>query len=221
MFEPNVSRDGEDERGSCCWSSSVSMYSQRAPSRRSVGTCRQHPGVTFQAPTFSEFFQFVRSLVCPRSPGSPSSLVLLVNTVVPLLLAVQENSQPCGRVHMFAMGVLYTTAQTMNEITITGVMVTQDPTVIPEARGKKRARNLGPALRTCPRDEVTRKRFRNTKWTPRDLAFDLVPITAHDIDEEGLSFYFCTISQYGSTALHWTVAFDKSCLGGEDTTMFA
>ena len=59
-----------------------------------------------------------RSHVCLRSPGSPSSLVF---TVVPLLLA-KENSQPSGRLHMFAMGVLYSTAQTMNEITIIGIV---------------------------------------------------------------------------------------------------
>ena len=32
---------------------------------------------------------------------------------------------------MFAMGVLYTTAQTMDEITVTKVMGTHNPTVIP------------------------------------------------------------------------------------------
>ena len=39
---------------------------------------------------------------------------------VPLLLATKANNRPCGRAHMFAVGVLYTTAQTMDEITITG-----------------------------------------------------------------------------------------------------
>ena len=119
------------------------------------------------------------------------------------------------------MGVLYTTALIMNEITITEVMETQDPPVLPVAKGKKRARNLDPALRTWPRDEVMRKRFRNTQWAARGLSLDLAPAIVHDIDEEGLSFHFWTISQYGSTALHWNVAFDTSCLGGEDTTIFA
>ena len=93
----------------------------------------------------------------------PDPQTMSINTVVPLLLATQENSQPCGRVHLFAMGVLYTTAQTMNEGTITDVMGTQDPTVIPVARGKKRARNLDPALRTWLRDEVMFKRFRASR----------------------------------------------------------
>ena len=82
----------------------------------------------------------------------PDPQAMNINTVVFLLLTTKENSQPCGRVHLFAMGVLYTTAQTMNESAITEVMVTQDPTVIPVARGKKRARNLDPALRTWLRD---------------------------------------------------------------------
>ena len=34
------------------------------------------------------------------------NLVLVVHTGVPLLLGTQENNQPCGRVHMFAMCVL-------------------------------------------------------------------------------------------------------------------
>ena len=58
-----------------------------------------------------------------------------MNTVVSLLLATQEHNQPCGREHMFAMGVLYTTAQIMNEITTTEVMETQDPTALPVVRG--------------------------------------------------------------------------------------
>ena len=169
----------------------------------------------------SEFFLFARSLVCPRSPASSSSLVLLVNTVVPLLLATQKNHQPCGRLHMFAMGVLHTTAQTMNEITIIGVMGTQDPTVIRAARSKKRARNVDPALRTRLRGRVTRKRFRNTRWASRGLAVDVAPATVHDIDEEGLSFFTWTISQYESIALHWNVVFDTSCLGSTGTTIFA
>ena len=47
--------------------------------------------------------------------------------------------QSFGRkcVHRFVVGVLYATAKTMNEITITGVMGTQDPTMIPMARGMK------------------------------------------------------------------------------------
>ena len=114
------------------------------------------------------------------------------------------------------MGVLYTTAQTMNEITIIGVMVTQDPTVIPVARGKKRDRNLDPALRTWLGDQVTRKRSRNTKWAPRGLTVDWAPTTVHDIDKETLSFYSRTISQYELTALHWNVAFDMCCLFGDD-----
>ena len=94
-----------------------------------------------------------------------------------------------------ARGVLYTTAQTMNESTITEVMVTQDPTVIPVARGKKRARNPDPALRTWLRDEVMCERVRNTKGASRGLAVDLARTTVHDIDEEGMSFYFWTMSQ--------------------------
>ena len=105
--------------------------------------------------------------------SSPSFLVLLVNTVVPLL-AKQENKQPCGIVHMFTLGVLSTTAQTTNKITTTGVTGTQDPTVIPMATGKKKARDMDPALRTWLRGHVTRKRIRNTKWAPRGLAVDLV-----------------------------------------------
>ena len=138
---------------------------------------------------------------------------------MPLLLARQENNRLCGRVHVFAMGVLYTTAQTMNEIIIIGVMGTQDPTVIPVARGKKRDRNLDPALRTWLGGQVTRKRSRNTKWAPRGLTVDLAPTTVHD--KETLSFYSRTISQYESTALHWNVAFDMCCLGGEDGKIFA
>ena len=152
--------------------------------------------------------------------SSPSFLVLLVNTVVPLL-AKQENKQPCGRVHMFTLGVLSTTAQTTNKITTTGVTGTQDPTVIPMAKGKKKARNMDPALRTWLRGHVTRKRIRNTKWAPRGLAVDLGPTSVHDMDEESVSFYFWTISQYGSTALDWNVLFDMSCFGGEDQKIFA
>ena len=70
---------------------------------------------------------------------------------------------------MSAMGVLYTTAHTMNHWS----HGTQDPTVIP---------------------------------------VPLAPTTLHDIDEEGLSFYFWTISQNESTALHWNVAFDMCCV---------
>ena len=123
----------------------------------------------------------------------PDPQAMNINTVVSLLLATKENSQPCGRVHLFAMGVLYTTAQTMNESAITEVMGTQDPTVIAVARGKKRARNLDPALRTWLRDEVMCERFRNTKWASRGLAVHLARTTVHDIDEEGMSFYFWTI----------------------------
>ena len=66
-----------------------------------------------------------------------------------------------------------------------------------------------------------RKRFRNTKWASRGLAVDLAPTTLHDIDEEGMSFYFWTISQYESTALHSNVTFDMCCFGGEDEKIFA
>ena len=119
------------------------------------------------------------------------------------------------------MGVLYTTGQTMNESTITEVMGTQNPTVIAVARGKKRARTPDPALRTWLRDEVMCERVRNTKGASRGLAVDLARTTVHDIDEEGMSSCFWTISQYGSSALHWNVAIDTSCLGGEDTKTFA
>ena len=131
--------------------------------------------ITLWETRFSEFFLLPRSRVFLRSPGSPSCLVLLVNTIVLLLLATQENNQLCCRVYMSAMGVLYTTAQTMNHWS----HGTQDPTVIP---------------------------------------VPLAPITVHDIDEEGLSFYFWTISQNESTALHWNVAFDMCCVvaGGEN-----
>ena len=79
--------------------------------------------------------------------------------------------------------------------------------MIPVAKGKDRARNLDPALRTWLRNQGTRKRFRHHGAQLLILA----PTTVHDIDEEGLSFYFGTISQYG-----WTldVAFDTSRLGG-------
>ena len=50
----------------------------------------------------------------------PDPQVMSTNTVVSLLLATQKKSQACGRVHLFAMGVLYTTARTMNESTIAG-----------------------------------------------------------------------------------------------------
>ena len=133
----------------------------------------------------------------------PDPQAMSINTVVFLLLATQENSQPCVRVHLFAMGVLYTTAQSMNE------------------RGKKNARNVDPALRTWLWDDVMCERFRNTTWTSRGLAVDWARTTVHDIDEEGMSSYFCTISQYRSSALHSNVAFDTSCLGGQDTTIFA
>ena len=122
-----------------CQSSCVSIQNQRGP---------QHPVVTSWAPRLSDFFLHARALVCPSFPASPSSLVLLVNTVVPVMLATQENNHPCGRVHMFAMGVLHTHVQTIDDITITGVMGTQDPTLIPMARDKKKTRNMDPALRT-------------------------------------------------------------------------
>ena len=174
----------------CCWPSCVSVqqYSRGAPNRHSISTCPQHPTVTLWAPGFSEFFLFARSLACPRSPASQRSLVRLVNTVVPLLLATQENNRPCGRVHIFAMGVLYTTAQAVNEITITGVMVTQDPTAIPVTRGKKRARDLDAALRTWLKDQVTHKGFRTRYGHHGKSAVDLAPTTVHDTDEESLSF---------------------------------
>ena len=52
-------------------------------------TAKEHPTGTpsaplhnteyhFMAPMFSEFFLFALSLVCLRSPGSPSSLVLVL-----------------------------------------------------------------------------------------------------------------------------------------------
>ena len=104
-------------------SSCVSINNQRTPDRHSICTCPQRPVVTLQVPRFSEFFMFARSLVCPRSPASSSSLVLLVNTVVPLLLATQKNHQPCGRLHMFAMGVLHTTAQTMKRLAHLGALM--------------------------------------------------------------------------------------------------
>ena len=75
----------------------------------------------------------------------------------------------------------------------------------PVTRDKKKAHNLDPALRTWLRGQVTRIGFRNTKWAPRSLAVDLAPTTVHDIDEEGLSFYFWANWQYGSIALHWNV----------------
>ena len=89
----------------------------------------------------------------------------------------------------------------------------------PVARGKKKSRNVDPALRTWLSGPVTRKRSRNTEWAPRGLAVDLAPNTVHDNNEEGMSFYFWTISQYGSTALHWNVAFGMSCLGCEQQKM--
>ena len=49
----------------------------------------------------------------------PDPQAMNINTVVSLLLATQGDSQPCWRVHLFAMSVLYTTAQTMNESAIT------------------------------------------------------------------------------------------------------
>ena len=96
---------------------------------------------------------------------------------------------------MFAIGVFHTTAQTMNEITITEVMGHQC--------------NLDPAQSAWLKGQVPRKRFRETKWAPQGFAVDLAPTTVHDIDEEGLSFYFWT---------HWTVEFDTSCYGGCKTS---
>ena len=85
------------------------------------------------------------------------------------------------------MGALYTTAQAMNEITTTGVMGTQDPTVIPVARGKKRARNLDHALRTWLKGKSRANDFVHEMGTTGGLAVDVAPTTVHDIDEEGLS----------------------------------
>ena len=64
---------------------------------------------------------------------------------------------------------------------------------MPVARGKKRARNVDPVLRTWLRDEVMCKLFRNTKFASRASGVDLARTTVHDIDEEGMSFYFWTI----------------------------
>ena len=74
--------------------------------------------------TVCELMPSVGVLTCEHmnSLQAPDPQAMSVDTVVSLLVATQENTQPCGRVHMFAMGVLYTTAQTMNEITITEVM---------------------------------------------------------------------------------------------------
>ena len=87
---------------------------------------------------------------------------------------------------MFAMGALCTTAQTMNEIT--GVMGTEDRTVIPVARGKNTARNVDLDLRAWLRAQVTRTQLRKTKCAPPGLAVDLAPTTVRDIDGEGLFF---------------------------------
>ena len=45
-----------------------------------------NPTVTLQAPWCYEFSLFACSLVCHRSPASPSALLLLVNIVVPRVL---------------------------------------------------------------------------------------------------------------------------------------
>ena len=83
-------------------------------------------------------------------------------------------------------------------------------------RGKKKGSQPGPCSAYVAQGPITRKPFRNREWHPRCLAVDLAPTTVHDLDEDDLSFHFWTISQYGSTALHWNVAFDMCCLGGED-----
>ena len=91
---------------------------------------------------------------------------------------------------MLAMGVLCTTTQTMNEITIIGVMETTGPNSDTNDQRKedRKARDLDLALRTWLRRRSHAQNDFNTKWASRSLAVDLVPTAVHDIGEERYVF---------------------------------
>ena len=107
-------------------------------------------------PWFSEFFLFARSLACPRSPSSPSSLVLWANTAV-LLLATQEKISRVAKCTYLRWESRTQQLRPWTRSQSLESWETQDPTVMPVARSKKRARNLDPVLRSWLRGQVTRK----------------------------------------------------------------
>ena len=94
-----------------------------------------------------------------------------------------------GACTCFAMTVLYTAAQTMNEITTTGNMESQDPTV--KTSGQGQATGLVTWTLLCVRGSGEEASHAQTmsehEVSITGLAVHVAPTTVHDVDEEGLA----------------------------------
>ena len=133
MFHATVKMSG------WCWSSCVATYTakEHAISKQSIGTCPQHPVVTLWAPRFSDFL-FVRSLVCPRFSRFSLFFGALGKHMCASVVGHTRKQSAVWQSEHVCNGRLVRNSSDHERDHNHWSPGTQDPTVIPLARGKKK-----------------------------------------------------------------------------------